>query len=299
MPVPRIWRTLVHITVSDRFQAPSKPLAGGRPARLKRTYDKISSHTDMTITAAMMPEPTELSMVGESELEGEVVLFKWNAESGEYDLSFAEDNGSDAALLDDLAEDTDMRGLLPASEVSEGDTWEVDPNVLTGILAFGGSLKLDVETDSSGGMAGMGAGGSTMPSPSEFLGALEGTVTAESKGTREQDGARVAVIQLTISVTTAKDMTEFFQNASEHAELPEGMEMEMEYNGVDMEFGFEGEGLALWNLAAGHLFSFEMSGDTTTTIDMSMAMSVGGMGDMDVDTSLTLSGNQTIKLTVE
>jgi hypothetical protein len=275
------------------------PMKGGRPARLKRTFDKISSHTDMTISAAMMPEPTEMSMVGESELEGEVVLFKWNEKSGEYDVSFAEDNGSDAKLLDDLAEDTDLRALLPASEVSEGDTWEIDPNALTRVLAFGGSLKLDIETNSTGGMAGMGGGSSTMPSPSEFLGELEGTVTAEYKGTREQDGVRVAVIQLSIAVTTAKDMTEFFKEASKDAEMPEGMDMEMEYNSADMEFGFEGEGLALWNLAAGHLFSFEMSGNTTTTIDMSMAMSVGGMGNMEVDTTLTLTGNQTIKLTVK
>jgi hypothetical protein len=273
------------------------PLKGGRPARLKRTYDKISSHTDMTVGAAMLPEPEEMSMVGESELEGEVVLFKWNEKSGEYDVSFAEDNGSDAKLLDDLAEDTDLRALLPASEVSDGDTWEIDPNALTRVLAFGGSLKLDVETESSGGFAGMGAGSSTMPSPSEFLGALEGSVTAEYKGTREQDGVRVAVLQLTIAVTTAKDMTEYFKEAAK--ELPEGMEMEMDYDGVDMEFGFDGEGLALWNLASGHLYSFEMSGDTTTTIDMSMTMSVGGMGNMAVEQTLTLTGNQTIKLTVK
>jgi len=275
------------------------PLSGGRPARLKRTYEKISSHTDMTISAAMMPEPTEVTSVGESELEGEVVLFKWNDEDGEYTRTFAEDNGSDVALLDGLTEDTDLRGLLPTEEVEEGDTWEVDPDVLVGVMAFGGDLKLDAETETTGGMGGMGGGSNAMPSPGDFLQDLEGTVTATFNGMRDEDGARVAVIQLTVSVSAANDMTDFFEEAAADAEMPEGMDMEMSYNGVDIEFTFDGEGLVLWDVAAGHLRSFEMSGDVTTLIDMDMAMSVGGMGDMDVVTAMTMEGSQTLKLTVQ
>jgi hypothetical protein len=269
------------------------PLTDGRPARLKRTYDTITSGTTMEMSHPMMGDQT-MTMTGESELEGEVVLFTWSADDGDYKVKFAEDAGSDEDLLEGLTEDTDLRGLLPTSEVEEGATWEVDPSELRPVFAFGGALKLEMDGGDAEAMGGMGT--NDMPNPSDFIKDLDGTVTAEFTGTRDEGGRNVAVIQLVISVNTANDMTEFFREAMEKS--TEEMGMDMEVNGFDIEFEFEGEALLLWDVAGGHLHSFEMNGETSMAMDMAMGMDMGGES-MDFETSMLMVGNQSTLIEVE
>lgn len=268
--------------------------AGGRPTRVRRTFETISSDVTMDMSNAMMGEMS-MEMVGESELEGETVVFTWDEGEGSYVLEFAEDSGAEEELLEDVEEDTDLRDFLPTVEVSEGDTWEVEPQALRKVLAFGGDLKLEMESSEMNDMLGPGSGPS--PSANDYLGELSGSISAEYAGSRDEDGAAVAVIRLTFEIDSAKDMTEMFQAQAEAMEAPEGMDMSMEYNSADMEFELEGEATLLWDLAGGHLYSFELSGEAITTIDMSMAMSMGGLGDMESDISMTMKGSMTVSLT--
>jgi hypothetical protein len=270
----------------------------GRPARLKRTYGKISSKGDTTLSPPLMRD-VETTSVGESKLEGEVVLFTWNAEEGEYDAAFAQGGGSDAELLDGLTEDTDLRGVLPHREVGLGDTWEVEPGVLHDVLAFGGALELDVEVESDARyVADVGASPAHQPTPDRFLGDLEGTVSAEHGGTREHAGEQVAVIQLAIAVTSTKDMTEHFRQVAEREE-PGGLQVSTKLQSSVIRFEFEGDAVVLWSLDGGHLVSLEMSGDTARAIEQHLSRSMAGGDETDVESIARFSGSQSITLAVE
>ena len=281
------------VTLTDEYQT----VADGRPTLLKRTYDKIASGANMKMSNQMMGDMT-VNMTGKSALEDQTVVFTWNETEKDYAVKFAKEDGGDAELLADLTEDTDLRGFLPTSAVEEGATWEVEPEQLRNVLAFGGSLKIDMEAeDMPEMMSGFGGGAQNMPSADQFLGDIEGTITAEYRGTRDEDGVKVAAIHLAVAVSSAKDMTDFFKEAMEKAELPEGMEMKMDYKSVDMEYELEGEATLLWNLAGGHVHSFELNGKATSTIDMSMSMEMEGMGKMDFEMSMVLKSDNTSTLT--
>jgi hypothetical protein len=277
------------LTFVDEYQE----VAEGRPTRLKRTYAELKNAMDMKMSNAMMGD-TEIAMTGKSALEGLGVVFTWNADS--YGAEFAEDGQADEELLKDLAADTDLAAFLPTGEVEEGATWEVEANELRSILAFGGNLKFEMESEDMPEMMGMG--GQAHPSPDQFLGDIEGTLQAEFRGTREQDEVQVAVIHLKISVTSAKDMTQFFRDAMEDAEMPEGMNMKMEYRSADMEYELEGEAILLWNLAGNYAHSFELNGKANTTMDMAMNMEMEGAGAMEFEMSMDLKSDSTIALSV-
>ena len=98
------------------------------------------------------------------------------------------------------------------------------------------------------------------------------------------------------SYKRVKDMTDFFKEMMEDGEMPEGLDMEMEVHSADNEYEFEGEGLLLWNLEAGHVYSFELRGSGTTTMDMAMAMTMQG-NDMDFEQMIVMSSDETITIT--
>ena len=282
--------THVDVVVVDEYEA----VADGAPTRLKRKYDKLESATTMKMSNKMMPE-TSIDMTGTSELQGQEVRFTRN-EDGTYTAKFVKEGAADEALLEGLTEDTDLRAFLPTTEVEEGATWEIEPEELRHVLAFGGSLKFDMQSeDMPEGMGGFG-GGQDMPSADQFLGEIDGTITGEYAGTREEEGAKVAVINLKIAVKSAKDMTDFFRDAIDKAELPEGMNMEIEYKSVDMEYELEAEAVLLWNLGGSHVSSFEMTGKGTLTMDMSMAMEMEGMGKMNLEMSMLMKSDSTLTL---
>jgi len=181
-------------------------------------------------------------------------------------------------------------------EGEEGATWEIEPEELRNLLAFGGALKLEMEAEDMPDLPGFG-GGNSMPSADQYLGELQGTVTAEYRGTREEEGAKVAVIHLAVAVNSAKDMTDFFREVMANAEMPEGMDIETEVESVDMEVELEGEATLLWNLAGGHLHSFELTCKGASTTDMAMAMSMGDMDKMDCEMTMVMKNDSTISLT--
>ncbi len=272
------------IAVTDQYLS----LGEGRPSRLKRTFDELSSTTQVSLNNAMMGNQDE-TLTGKSDLEGLAVEFTWNEDQGEYAVAFAEGSKGKEELLEGLAEDTDLRGFLPEGEVKEGATWSVDVQLLRHVLAPSGAVKIEPENVSE--MMGMQG---PQPSMDEMLGEFEGNVTAEYAGTREEDGVRVAIVKLKVEVTSAKDATELMQENMEEMELPP--EVEMSVDSLDIEYGFEGEGELHWNLGTGLLHSMSLSGEASMTIDTSMKLHAQGM-DQAIENSMTLSGNQSVSVT--
>jgi len=275
-------KVTMSLTLVDRYES----VEDGRPAKLKRAFEEIASNTHISGTnPAMGAEERDIPLT--SELEGSTVLFTWNG--SDYGVEF-EDEG-DGALLENLVEDVDLRGFLPAGEVSEGDTWDVSADAVRAALAPGGDLKLhpEDETNPMNGMNGF--------SQNEIIGDLQGKFVATYGGTRDEDGTKVAVIKLHIEASSAQDLTQKLESMRDQMEsqLPEGVSFDV--SAMDAEYEIDAEGELLWNLEAGIAHSLHLSGETRMIMDMSMNISMGEE-EQAMDMSQTYSGTQTITLTV-
>ena len=130
---------------------------------------------------------------GTSELEGSTVVFTWNDDDGEYELSFPEGEEGDAELLEGLTEDMDFRALLPDGELSEGESYDIDLAGLVDVMAPGGDLKIEMEVDGADGAA-MGPDPAMMSDFRQFFeDVVEGSATGKFVEMRDVDGVNVAV----------------------------------------------------------------------------------------------------------
>jgi len=284
MPSDLETSTAMHFVVSDQYSG----VGEGRAAKLRRSYEELSSVTEFS---ASMPPPLgdmDESMDGISELEGMTVVFAYDEDDEEYQVGFAEEfEDEDEALLDDLWEDMDLRALLPAGAVSEGDSWRVDNELMSSLLAPGGNLKIMPEEANE--MMGMGPGGD-FSNMAGMMGEFEGTSTGTYQGAREVDGREVGVIAVQVAVHSASDVTDMLRQAMESMDVENLGEMEMDFESADVEMAFDGEGELLWDLEGGHFHSFEMELDLEFAMDLIMTMSMMGT-DMDMEQSMEMSGS--------
>ena len=274
------------VTVTDEYMA----VADGRPTKFVRTFDEISTSSAVSTANAMMGE-SNMEIDGSSELEGVRVQFTWDDDAGEYTASFPEGEDGDEELLEGLDASMDMIAMLPEGEVSEGDTWSVDAQALRAIFAPGGAVKIEMEMPEEDGM-GMGS----QPTPDQFIGDMEGEVTAEFAGTRDEGGVQVAVIKLSANVSSSTDISELMGDMMNDMGDAQGFEIDLE--SMDSEFSFEGEGELLWNLAQGVVFGLEMTGEVSQVMDTVMTINAQGQ-EMGFEQSMSLGGNQTISVSTE
>jgi hypothetical protein len=279
-------KTQMKLTVTDTYEA----MGAGRPAKLKRSFDEISSSTHVSQSNPMMGDQ-ESDIPLTSELEGRTVVFTWDDAAADFEMAFATDEG-DPELLTGLAEDLDLRGFLPPGEVADGDTWQIPAEAVKNVLAPGGDLSLRPET--MGEMMGM-----DQFSQNDLVGELEGDFEATYGGTREEDGVQVAVIKLKIDASSAQDLTERMSGIREQMkeQLPEGADVDVDISAFDSEYEYEAEGELLWNIAAGMAHALHLSGEVRVIMDISMSMSMAGQGEQAMEISQTLAGTSTIALT--
>ncbi len=224
--------------ITDVFEA----MDGGRPTRLRRTFDRLGGRETITYKHPDDQQTDESDY--ESELEGKSVVFSWDEDEERFDVAFVEGTQGDSTLLEDLEEDMDLRDLLPPGEVEEGESWEVDVKVFDQTMEPGGDLRLE-DTE----------GEEEEDSEDQFDENLSGTITATYKGTVEEDGVRLAVIAIEAEVQTFDD----------EEGAPEGFE-----GGLHTEFAFDLEGELRWNLAGHHAASYELAGDGKITLAQRM-----------------------------
>ena len=123
-----------------------------------------------------------------------------------------------------------------------------------------------------------------------FTDSLEGEVTGKFSGVRDgEDGAMLGAIAIQFRISNAVDVTEMVTAAMENVELPPEAG-EMDFDHMDIEVKYTGEGTILWNLDAGRAHSLELSGDFSLNIDMGMSMNMQGMGSMDLEQTIQMSG---------
>ena len=278
------------VEVTDQYVA----MGAGQPQELRRTFDAIGQTGSFAMEMEMMPNGgQEMDITSSSELEGKSVTFEWNEESKEYEVAWHESEGDDE-LLEKLTEDMDLRVLLPAGSVAEGDTWEIDVTKLNTVLAPGGDMKLVPELDEEaqqfpGMQGGMGEGFGEMLGDS-----IEGTASGEFKGMQDLEGVNVAAIAIKLDIESSNDMTE--QIKEQMSEMPEEMgEVDLDY--ADVELDIEAEGTLYWNVDAGHAHMLELSGSMTMIMDTAMKMSPGGQ-EMRIEQMFEMAGTFDTNLTV-
>lgn len=279
------------VTVTDEYLK----MGRGQPALLSRSFDSIGQDMEVETSVDMMGslEENDASGEGTSELEGKTVLFAWSEDDEEYTAKYPENESGDEELLEGLVEDMDLRMLLPDGDVSEGDEWELDLSRLATVIAPGGNLHVDIEIDGVDAAMG-GPDPGMMSNLSELMGEIEGEGTAEYTGTREIDGITVAAVKVNIDINTARDMTEMMEDMMGD-QLPEGIEVN--FDRLDVEFTYEGEGLLLWNVEGGHVHSFEITGEVTMAMDMEVSMNMGE--EFVIEFSIELSGEIGQEITTE
>ncbi|QDU69359.1 hypothetical protein [Engelhardtia mirabilis] len=265
---------------------------GGHPIKVERTFDSLTSDSVSSMSSSMMGDE-EMEANGTSELEGLSVVFTWDDDEGEFTVAFAEDSEGDEDLLEGLKEDMDLRVLLPAGDVSEGESWSIDPSLMISVLAPGGNLQIVPEDTEMGGM-GMPGGSMNLE---QMLGELDGEVTGKLVGLRDVDDSKIAVIAITLEIESTNDLTEFMREMMESVELPpEAGSMEIE--SFDVEMSIAGEGELLWDITHGHFLELNISTEMDSTMDQAMSMSMGPES-MTMEQSMVFSATGNLAYTAE
>lgn len=273
-----------NVTVTDTYDA----VAEGRPTKLTRKYDSASMEMEMNMEMDMMGETqTENGNgSGASKLDGSTVVFTWDEESSSYKAAYPEGTEGDPELLENLAEDMDLRGLLPASgELEAGASYDIALTSLIDVFAAGGDLKLDVEME--GAEAGMGPDPSMMADFRRiFEEMVQGEATGKYVGTKEVDGVTVGVIEISLKINAARDMSDMVAELMGE-QMPEGMDMSVDR--LDVEFAYEGGGELHWNMAEGRAHGLALKGNANIAMDMEMSMDAGGQA-MTISMEMAMSG---------
>jgi hypothetical protein len=271
------------IEVTDVYDA----LGEGRPTKLARTFDGLGGIFNMSMSADM--GGGEQEMKSTSQLEGETVVFTWNEEKGEYDVAFRDGEG-DAELLADLKEDMDLRVFLPASEVAEEESWQVDLKELQALAMPGGDLRIlpeDAELDAEQMemfeemFSGFGQ---------DFADLLEGECNCTFRSVREEGDSRLAEIAIQIEIASTVDLTELLEEVIQKASEFAGEMPDLSIDTADLNLDYEGEGVLLWDLEAGHMYSLEINGDAEMALDFSISLEVEGEQHA-MEATLELSGS--------
>jgi len=218
------------IKVTDRWVK----VGDGRPLELDRTFDELVMNRKSETTSSKAKEATTKESALESDLEGKTVRFSWNAKDSKYDMTAAGEE-LDPELFVGLREDLDLRVLLPAKDVSVGDTWAIDPKPLNYMLTPCGNLHFHE--------AGQAIGKRTSQQETladRFAENAEGEAHATLESIREKDGRRLANVKLDARLRT-------------HGILPDQKELRGD---IDLEL----KGQFTWDLSAQHVDAAAFTG---------------------------------------
>lgn len=238
--------------VRDTLPSP----AGQRPAVLVRAFEELAGASELSFGQGSARERYETSR--ESALEGARVVFTWDEEDEAYAAEWDEDAPGPDGLLEGLAPEGDFTRFLPDHEVEAGDTWDVPAAALSDALRPGGEVALHVEEASAGSLFGAPSSvilASGSISVGEAAAELEGSLLAEYAGLVEEDGRRVARIEVELEVTGESELGESLRAALER--------MEERSSGAELSLELELEGTAvlLWDVERGRALSFELQGE--------------------------------------
>jgi hypothetical protein len=236
----------------------------GQPKVLARSFDTLERKR--TQKAGPEGEVEEETTEEESALEGQTVVFTWDAEEQRHNAKF-DGEGADEKLLAGLFEDTDLRTFLPGKKLEKGDSWSIEPKAFRHVIDPGGELHFESEDEAQ----------DDDDNDEQLNDNLGGEIRATFEGTREEDGAQLAVVKLECKLMT------FRENETSDEPLTTVQRL-------DVEFKLVGE--LVWELASGRLVSYQLEGDARL---VDKRTSNGEIHDQSVsfEEAVTLAGRAT------
>lgn len=256
------------------------------PQKLVRSFDELGAEQNGTMKQSLMnsSETRDQNMRAKSVLEGKKVVFDWDPDQGEYKKTF-DPPQEETDVLAKVQEDMDLRQLLPAGEVDEGDEWDLPMNALKGVFAPGGNLALVPEnTDEQSLSTGL-----QTANMSEMIGdKLGGRARARLSKIEDVGGVSCARIHLDLDVKSTADMTEAARK--DMAGSDEAKDIQLDQMKVD--FGLVGEGDLLWDIAGGHFRDLDISGQMSIKTEWSMKVEVNGKP-VTIEQTMAFSGSTT------
>lgn len=294
-------------TVKDECGA----VEDGRPLVLRRTYTTIERESSLEgDSAALMhvqgPEPEE------SRLTGHSVLFRWDAEAGDYSKTFdtkgsgtkgfdtkgsgtknsvGEEAGS-KAWLSGLEEDMDLRLLLPGGKVKPGERWTVGTEVLNAFFRPGGQVFVRQESNTDDREHGGMRIAMVDPSSVALWGALDGEVRVHYVGIREVGDRRLGVLEIVVEAEGALDAAQAFARQSRERGT------ETIYDFAELERTLQGKGKLEWDLERGCVHAFEFHGDLDLNCEAEWTADLG-LGEMPISVFQVMSGTLDVELSTE
>ena len=228
------------VACRDEYRA----VADGRPTKLLRTYEEFAGwYVD--------PEGEEQRESNDEVLDA-AILFAWDAEEESYALSF-EEGDLDDEDLEGLAEDLDLRALLPDGPVEEGASWDVAGPDLLGVLLAG--------VDVPGVLAEAEADDEVPEVVHAFLDDLveDAGGRCSFAGHEEVDGRTLAVLRLESTIDSSIDIDPSLLGDSEGMGLADAR--------FEVSVELDIEGTCLWDVAGGHFVRFDLEAFGSVALD--------------------------------
>lgn len=268
----------IHVEETEKVEVTDTYVAvgDGRVTKLERTFDEIGTESVQQVKSSAIAggEEKETKKTKTCEIEGKSVVFTWNEKDEEYAAVWKEGEKGDEDLLEHLTGDMDLLGALPSKTVSDGDTWELDAEFFNRIFQPAGVLLLKTE-----GEEAADSDEESIAAELQFAKNRTGNARATYKGTREDDGVKVAVIEVTAQLSSTATVDRD-KGTSE----------------LTIESDLTGE--ITWDLDHGHFRSVKLSGATKMKMDNRRSMEREGETHELVQ-SLTFKGEVELSLTAK
>lgn len=245
---------------------------GGRPKKFVRNFTKIEGARVETVKLPEQEERenrTELS----SDLEGKSVIFVRDDSS--WTAKWAADEKADEALLESLQAEVEFGAFLPGKEVAADDTWDLEPESFLNFMRPLGPLSRKAKGEDPA--AGRQREGRLDKS-------IEGKGTATYRGTRDENGVKVAVIAVSAELT---------QHSTDEEDGGKGG---MIKTTLELSYKFEGE--ILWDIAGGFARSASLGGTTELTQTQQRSIDTPE-GKHEIEQVLSFTGKSSYKAQIE
>jgi hypothetical protein len=269
------------VRVLDEYKA----IADGRPTLLRRTFQESSLHVELSTTDAADRTATQV-LEATSPFEGESVLFTWVPSESGYGKFYDAKEGVEE-YLPVLAEDMDLRAVLPPREVAPGDEWTIEPSRLADWVGPGGQHPMQFKRNDEIGsfqrtiMSGIGGNLGIV-----FGGDVKGKVAARYEGEQKEGSASLATIALDVDVETDRDIRAVSEHSLTSAEVLAGTSVARS----NVHWKLKGNGRVRWNTSAKRFDSFELQGREEVAFEMHLTNARGGANDQ----SLSMAGGISI-----
>jgi len=269
--------TVNTLDVLDRIDA----APAGAPAALRRVYERARLWAEIDLYDAR-GERTRDHWEARSPLEGHGVVFTRVPGKPEYGRHYVERETLEE-YLGGLAEDLDLRALLPGRAVAPGDEWEIPAGSLSDVFAPGGRVTLGYAVGGGGPIGRLLASGVGGSLAEVFGDRARGGAKARLVEVLEEGEARLARVAIEAELETSRDLQGLARSALGIGELFEGVSVES----ARVEWSFEGRGELLWNLDAGRFEKFDLAGGERVSYDLAQT----GRDGKRIQEGVTLGGS--------